>query len=204
VGVMGLASRFEGAQHRDPRICAVRRSAGPGVRGHIIPSADPAQDHCGPSAAGGDAAGFADPFHGRACPRHPVRRPGSGCPLSAGSQDKGTRSPGMRANATALIVRQLRVALQMAKMLVCYPGVLRELFFSDTRALDRFLDIPLGRAICPLPAVAPPAAAPRALSPSSIPDAPADCAATCYPGSTAKHRRVDGLAAARPGTCPAS
>jgi len=147
VGVMGLASRFEGAQHR---AAAFARSAGlpvPAFRGHIIPVGGIRRRiTAGRLLLAGDAAGFADPFHGEGMV-HAIR---SG-DLAADAIVRGLA--GQRdalawyeSECDRLIVRQLRVALQMAKMLVCYPGVFRELFFSDTRALDRFLDIPLGKS----------------------------------------------------------
>jgi hypothetical protein len=43
-----------------------------------------------------------------------------------------------------VIVREMRIALSLARMLERYPRLSQAVFFSDGEALDRYLDIPAG------------------------------------------------------------
>jgi hypothetical protein len=45
-----------------------------------------------------------------------------------------------------LIVREMQIALSLARMLERHPRFSRAVFFSDREALDRYLDIPAGRS----------------------------------------------------------
>jgi geranylgeranyl reductase family protein len=147
VGVMGLASRFEGPQRR---AAAFARSVGlpaTAFRGHVIPVGGiPRRITSGRLLLAGDAAGCADPFHGEGMV-HAIRSGGlAGDAVIRGLRGQRDALTWYERECGRLIMRQMRVALQMARMLERYPRVFRELFFTDTRALDRFLDIPLGRS----------------------------------------------------------
>jgi len=50
------------------------------------------------------------------------------------------------AECDRLIVREMRIALQMARMGERYPKLFLEIFFADGRALDKYLDIAAGRS----------------------------------------------------------
>jgi flavin-dependent dehydrogenase len=96
----------------------------------------------------GDAAGFADPFHGEGL-SHAIL---SGKLAAAAVIDtiKNGQDPALAASryirACERHIRgNLKVALRMAKALDSHPGLFLRIFFDHPNALDRYLDIPSGR-----------------------------------------------------------
>ncbi len=148
-GIAGLAAEFE---HSRDALAHFARSLNidlADIQGRFIPFGGLKR----PVAKGrilltGDAAGFADPFHGEGIVHailsgklaaHAVadavqngRGPSSACSRYCRDVDR-------------LIVRNLRIALRMATALEKYPRLFLRIFFDHPEALERYLDIPSGR-----------------------------------------------------------
>lgn len=147
VGIMGEAARL-----RQP--CTVlddfARTAGTCAdrpRGHVIPLGGIRREIVGRRALlVGDAAGFADPFHGEGI----VHAIHSGM-LAAGALAARTRNGDKGAfgryerECERRIRKNLKIALRMARLLEKHPELFLAVFFSDKKALERYLDIPAGR-----------------------------------------------------------
>jgi flavin-dependent dehydrogenase len=147
VGVMGLASRFPRAQSC---LADYSRSLGLTVeaaRGHTIPMGGfPRKIAAGRLLLAGDAAGFADPFHGEGI-MQAIRSGKLAARAVAegigGRMDAASRYAG---ECERLIVREMRVALVMARSLERHPGLFLEIFFTGGPALERYLDIAAGKS----------------------------------------------------------
>ena len=149
LGIMGLASAIV-----DPKkvLSGFAHSLGlelSAVQGHAIPLGGLKRIVAsGRILLVGDAAGFADPFHGEGISYAIL----SGRLAAQAIIDsmQGKRSP---ASASArycreseqLIRKDLLVALRMAKMLDRHPHLFLRIFFDHSQALDRYLDIVGGR-----------------------------------------------------------
>ena len=145
VGVMGLASRFEGAQQRAVEFA---RSVGlpvPVFRGHIIPIGGiPRRITSGRILLAGDAAGFADPFHGEGM-AHAIRSGGlAGEAIARWLAGRRDALAWYERECDRLLHRNLKVALCMARLLDRHPALFLRVFFSQRETLERYLDIPAG------------------------------------------------------------
>jgi len=92
----------------------------------------------------GDAAGFADPFHGEGMANAILSGKLAAQAVVDGINGKKDALMMYQRECDRLIVREMEVALSIAKMLERYPKLFLAVFFSDTTALDKYLDIPAG------------------------------------------------------------
>ena len=96
----------------------------------------------------GDAAGFADPFHGEGIAHAVI----SG-KLAAGAvidclkngHEPATAVSRYTGECEQLIRKQLRISLYMARLLDRFPKLFVRIFFDNRAALDQYLEIPSGR-----------------------------------------------------------
>ncbi len=147
-GLAGLASAFQHSRDALQEFAHTLQVDLPGVQGQFIPFGGIGR----PIAKGrillaGDAAGFADPFHGEGIV-HAIASGRLAANAITGAVKNG-RDPASarkqyRLDADREIVRNLRVALRMTKALERYPGIFLRIFFDHPEALERYLDIPSG------------------------------------------------------------
>ncbi len=148
-GIAGLASGFQNSRDALGRFAHSLDVDLADIRGQFIPFGGLQR----PVAKGrvllaGDAAGFADPFHGEGI----VHAIASGKLAARAVADavKNRRDPAAvssryRIETERGITGNLRIALRMAKALEKYPGLFLRIFFDHPEALERYLDIPSGR-----------------------------------------------------------
>lgn len=147
VGIMAEATRL-----RQP--CTVlgdfARTAGTRAdrpRGHIIPLGGIRRKIVGRrTLLVGDAAGFADPFHGEGIVYaiHSGMLAADALAARIRNNDEGAFGRYER-ECERRIRKNLKIALRMARLLEKYPNLFLAVFFSDEKALERYLDIPAGR-----------------------------------------------------------
>lgn len=149
LGMMGLASTI-----KDPKkvLSDFAHALGmdlPVVQGHFIPLGGIKRRVASKRILlVGDAAGFADPFHGEGIAHAILSGKLAARVIIDSIRDK--RGP---ASATARYRREceqrirknLLVAFRMAKLLDRYPDLFLRIFFDHPKALERFLDIVGGR-----------------------------------------------------------
>ncbi len=149
LGAAGLASTFTNLRATLDSYGRRVQIAPEEVRGHFIPLGGMKRRIATTRVLlAGDAAGFADPFHGEGILYAIL----SG-QLAARSVADGI-GQGRERNAASRYVRecersirkQLSVALLMARTLDRFPGLFLRLFFDNRRALEQYLDIPSGRS----------------------------------------------------------
>jgi flavin-dependent dehydrogenase len=115
-------------------------------RGHTIPMGGIQRAVIGRrTILAGDAAGFADPFHGEGMTNAILSGKLAAKAVVEGIGGKKDALTWYQRECDRLIVREMRIALAMARVLVRYPRLSHSIFFSGTEALDRYLDIPAGR-----------------------------------------------------------
>jgi geranylgeranyl reductase family protein len=145
LGMMGLASKIE-----DPKkiLSDLSHTLGidlSSVRGHFIPLGGIKRKVASNRILlVGDAAGFADPFHGEGI----VYAILSG-KLAAEAIIDSIRDKQAPSSATARyrleteqhIRKDLLIALRMAKLLDRYPELFLRIFFDHPRALERYMDV---------------------------------------------------------------
>jgi flavin-dependent dehydrogenase len=145
VGVMGQAMEFDAPQKV---FSAFSSSVGMPVdrpRGHTIPMGGIRRKVIGRrTILVGDAAGFADPFHGEGMANAILSGKLAALAVVDGINGKKDTLAWYEKECDRLIVREMEVALSMAQMLERYPKLFLAVFFSDTTALDKYLDIPAG------------------------------------------------------------
>jgi geranylgeranyl reductase family protein len=145
VGVMGQAMEFDAPQKV---FSAFSSSVGMPVdrpRGHTIPIGGIRRMVIGRrTILVGDAAGFADPFHGEGMANAILSGKLAAQAVVDGINGKKDALTTYQRECDRLIVREMEVALSMAQMLERYPKLFLAIFFSDTTALDKYLDIPAG------------------------------------------------------------
>lgn len=148
-GIAGLASKFEGSRGALRDFADSLKIALPDIEGQFIPFGGIRR----PVAKGrvllaGDAAGFADPFHGEGIV-HAIHsgKLAAQAVVDAIRNERGPASARTwySGETDQRIVRNLRVALRMIKGLERFPGLFVRIFFDHPEALERYLDIPLGR-----------------------------------------------------------
>ncbi len=148
-GIAGLASEFQHSRDALGRFAHALKVNLADVRGQFIPFGGiPRPIAQGRILLAGDAAGFADPFHGEGI----VHAIASGKLAAQAVVDavKNRLNPAAvrsryRIETGRAIVGNLRIALRMAKALEKYPGLFLRIFFDHPEALERYLDIPSGR-----------------------------------------------------------
>lgn len=148
VGVVGQALEFDAPQRV---FSAFSASVGMTVqkpRGHTIPMGGIQRRVVGKrTLLVGDAAGFADPFHGGGMENaiHSGKLAAQAVVdgILGGKKDSLTW---YQQECDRLITREMAVALYLARMRERYPRLFLEMFFSDTEALDRYLDILAGKS----------------------------------------------------------
>lgn len=148
-GIAGLASRFTKPREALRELAQSLNVALTDVQGHFIPFGGIRRTIAKSRIVlSGDAAGFADPFHGEGI-SHAIY---SG-KLAAQAiidavknrKDPSSVASGYQRETEQRIRKDLRVPLRMVKLLDKYPRLFQRIFFDHPEALQRFLDIPAGR-----------------------------------------------------------
>ncbi len=149
VGIMGTASKS--FRHQDA-LAGFSRGLGiplGEVRGHLIPLGGMKRTiQSGRILLIGDAAGFADPFHGEgisyAILSGKLAAQAVSDIIRAGMSEDAALS-WYRDQCERRIRKKLRVALVMSKLIDRYPKFFLKLFLDNPSALERYLDIPAGK-----------------------------------------------------------
>jgi geranylgeranyl reductase family protein len=150
IGIAGLASRFSKPREALTDLLHSLQLKVPEIQGHFIPFGGIQRSIArGRLLLAGDAAGFADPFHGE----------GIAYAILSGKLAAQTlsetigmgKSPSFavsryRSETGRLITEQLRVALHMAYQFERHPDLYVRIFLDHPEALRRYLDIPAGRS----------------------------------------------------------
>jgi geranylgeranyl reductase family protein len=146
VGVMGQASEFNAPPKIFNEFAASRGMAVDRPHGHTIPWGGFPRTVVGKRVLlAGDAAGFADPFHGEGMAGAILSGKLAGQAVVDGIRGKKDPLTWYAAECDRQIVQEMRIALQMARLLEKYPKIFLTIFFSDKKALDKYLDIPEGK-----------------------------------------------------------
>jgi len=149
LGIMGLASKME-----EPKkvMSGFAQSLGmelSAVQGHFIPLGGLKRNIAsGGILLVGDAAGFADAFHGEGIAYAILS--GKLAAQAIIDSIKGNSGPASAAvrycrESEQLIRKNLLVALRLAKLLDRCPGLFLRIFFDHPKALERYLDVVGGR-----------------------------------------------------------
>ena len=149
VGVMGVASRFPHACAALEGFCSDIGMPPARVRGHLIPLGGIKREVTSRRVLlVGDAAGFADPFHGEgiayAILSGRLAAESLCCVLVKGWEQTRALKRYER-KCEQLIRKNLRVALWMARLLDRYPKLFVRIFFDNPDSLSRYMDISTGR-----------------------------------------------------------
>jgi len=146
VGVMGRALEFDAPQKAFSSFSAAAGLPVERPRGHTIPMGGIDRPVMGRrTILVGDAAGFADPFHGEGMENAILSGRLAAQAVVDGIGGKKDPLTWYQRECGRLIVREMRIALFLARMLDRYPRLSRSIFFSDSYALERYLDIPAGK-----------------------------------------------------------
>lgn len=149
LGVMGLASRFDNPKKALSDFAHSLGMELSVVRGHFIPLGGIKRKVAsGRILLVGDAAGFADPFHGEGM-AHAILsgKLAAWAIIDSGKDRRGPASAASRycRESERFIGKNLAIALRMAKLLDRYPELFLRIFFDHPKALERYLDIVGGR-----------------------------------------------------------
>jgi geranylgeranyl reductase family protein len=149
VGIMGIASKS--FRHQDV-LSGFSRDLGitlREVRGHLIPLGGIKRTiRSGRTLLVGDAAGFADPFHGEGISYAILSGKLAAKAVSDVVRTRGDDTAAFswyQHECERLIRKNLRVARFMAILLGRYPKLFLRLFFDNPAALEKYLDIPAGK-----------------------------------------------------------
>jgi geranylgeranyl reductase family protein len=146
LGVMGQASEFDAPPKIFSEFAASRGMAVDRPQGHTIPwGGFPRTVVSKRVLLAGDAAGFADPFQGEGIAGAILSGKLAGQAVVDGIRGKKDPLTWYAAECDKLITAEMRIALQMARLLEKYPKLFLTMFFSDRKALDKYLDIPAGK-----------------------------------------------------------
>ncbi len=148
-GITGLASRFSKPRETMADLARSLDVALMDLQGHFIPFGGIKRIVAkGRTVLAGDAAGFADPFHGEGI-AHAIL---SGklaaqaiIDVKKNKKPPPSLSSRYQQETEQRIGKNLRVALRMTNLLDKYPGIFRRIFLDHPKTLQRFLDIPAGR-----------------------------------------------------------
>jgi geranylgeranyl reductase family protein len=147
VGVLGQASEFDSPPKVFNEFTASQGMAVDRPQGHTIPWGGIPRRVAGKRVLlAGDAAGFADPFHGEGMAGAVLSGKLAGQAVVDGIRGKKDPLSWYAAECDRVIVGEMGIALQMAEMLGKYPKLFLAIFFSDRLALDKYLDIAAGRS----------------------------------------------------------
>jgi flavin-dependent dehydrogenase len=119
------------------------------VQGHVIPLGGLKRNIAsGGILLVGDAAGFADAFHGEGIAYAILS--GKLAARAIIDSIKGKTGPASAASrycreSEQLIRKNLLVALRLAKLLDRYPGLFLRIFFDHPKALEQYLDVVGGK-----------------------------------------------------------
>ncbi len=148
-GIAGLASRFSRPREALTELAHSLHLTASDFQAHFIPFGGVRR----PVARGrillvGDAAGFADPFHGEGIV-HAIHsgKLAARAVIEATTSGKGPSSAVAQYSRESdqMISQQLKVAFRMATLIDKYPKLFIRLFLDHPEALQRYLDIPTGR-----------------------------------------------------------
>ena len=148
VGVLGQAAEFDAPQKAFSDFAASRGMAVARPQGHTIPWGRSTRTVKGRRIIlAGDAAGFADPFHGEGI-ANAILSGNLAARAMAEGIGQGKKDPltWYAAECDRLIMGEMRITFQMARMRERYPKLFLKLFFSDRIALDKYLDIAAGKS----------------------------------------------------------
>jgi len=146
VGVLGQASEFDSPLKVFSDFTAARGMAVTRPHGHTIPWGGFPRPVVGKRVLlAGDAAGFSDPFHGEGMTSAILSGMLAGQAMVDGIGGKKDPLTWYAAECDRLIVREMRIALQLARLREHYPELFLAMFFSDRTALDNYLDIAAGK-----------------------------------------------------------
>ena len=149
MGIAGLASEFSEPRKTLSEYGRTLQVDLEAVRGHFIPLGGiKRRIAANRILLAGDAAGFADPFHGEGIAHAVI----SGKLAAKAVIDclKNGHGPATAVSqytdeCEQLIRKQLRISLYMARLLDRFPKLLVRIFFDNRAALDQYLEIPSGR-----------------------------------------------------------
>jgi len=146
VGVMGLASRFSDAQQCLTDFSRSRNITLTAARGHTIPLGGIERK----LAAGrillvGDAAGFADPFHGEGMGNSMLSGTLAAQAIAAQGADPERCRSWYSVQCKKQLTRDLKIGLRMSRLLERYPRFFVTLFFRHKKTLERYVDIALNK-----------------------------------------------------------
>jgi geranylgeranyl reductase family protein len=146
VGVMGQASEFNSPPKIFNEFAASRGMTVDRPHGHTIPWGGFPRTVVGKRVLlAGDAAGFADPFHGEGMAGAILSGKLAGQAVVDGIRGKKDPLTWYALECDRQIGQEMKIALQMARLLEKYSKLFLTMFFSDTKALDKYLDIPAGK-----------------------------------------------------------
>ena len=146
VGVLGQASEFDAPPKVFSEFAAARGMAIARPQGHTIPWGGFRRTVVGRKVLlAGDAAGFADPFHGEGMAGAILSGKLAGKAIVDGIGGKKDPLTWYAQECDRLIVGEMRIALKMARLLEKHPKLFLAMFFSDGQALDKYLDIAAGK-----------------------------------------------------------
>jgi geranylgeranyl reductase family protein len=147
VGVLGQALEFDAPQKVFSAFSAALGMQVEKPRGHTIPMGGIERPVIGRrTILVGDAAGFADPFHGGGMENAIFSGKLAARAVVDGIGGKKDALSWYQRESDRLIVQEMKVALSLSRMLVRYPRFFRSIFFSTTDAMEKYLDIPGGRS----------------------------------------------------------
>lgn len=146
VGVLGLASEFDAPPKVFSEFTASRGMTVARPQGHTIPWGGFPRTVVGRRVLlAGDAAGFADPFHGEGMTGAILSGKLAAQAVVDGIKGKKDPLTWYARECDRLIVGEMRIALQLARLRERYPKLFLQIFFSDRNALDKYLDIAAGK-----------------------------------------------------------
>jgi len=150
IGIAGLASRFSKPREALTDLSHALHLKLPRIEGHFIPLGGIQRAIArGRLLLAGDAAGFADPFHGEGIAYAILS--GKLAAQALSETVGGGKSPSFAVSrycseTSRLITDQLRIALRMAYQFERHPDLFVRIFLDHPEALRRYLDIPAGRS----------------------------------------------------------
>ncbi len=149
VGIMAMSSK---SFRHQAALSAFSRSLGiplRDVRGHLIPRGGIKRTiQSGRILLAGDAAGFADPFHGEGISYAILSGKLAAkavADIVRSASDESASFSWYRNECERLIGKNLRIALSMGKLFDRYQKIFIRVFFGNPAALEKFLDIPAGK-----------------------------------------------------------
>ena len=149
VGIMGIASKSFRHQDVLSKFSCDLGIPLTDVRGHLIPLGGIKRTiQSGRILLAGDAAGFADPFHGEGISYAILSGKLAAKAVSDAVQtrrDDAAAFSWYQHECERLIRKNLRVARSMAILLGRFPKIFLRIFFDNPAALEKYLDIPAGK-----------------------------------------------------------